>query len=174
LESRKTYNQINNYLKKVRAQGRYAFTLEELQEKFKLQYPAIKQKLYRLKLKNEVLQIRHGFYAIIPPGYSKQGMLPPYLFIDNLMKSLAKPYYVGLLSAAVLHDAAHQQPIGYTVITQSPAPRSIDKPEIVFSSRQNFPQDVIIQKKTPAGYINVSFPELTALDFFDYIHKFHG
>jgi predicted transcriptional regulator of viral defense system len=88
------------------------------------------------------------------------------------MKSLGKPYYVGLLSAAALHGAAHQQPMGYTVITQSPAPRSIDKLKIVFFSRQNFLQDGIIQKKTPVGYIHVSSPELTALDFFDYIHKF--
>jgi predicted transcriptional regulator of viral defense system len=88
------------------------------------------------------------------------------------MKSLDKPYYVGLLSAAALHGAAHQQPMGYTVITQSPAPRSIDRLKIVFFSRQDFLQDGIIQKKTPAGYINVSSPELTALDFFDYIHKF--
>jgi predicted transcriptional regulator of viral defense system len=147
MEGQKTYNQIDDYLKEVRAQGRYAFTLEELQEKFELQYPAIKQKLYRLKLKNEVLQIRQGFYVIIPPEYSKQGTLPPYLFIDDLMKSLNKPYYVSLLSAATLYGAAHQQPMGYTVITQSPAPRSIDKLKIVFFSKQNFPQDGIIQKK---------------------------
>jgi predicted transcriptional regulator of viral defense system len=172
MEGQKTYNQIDNYLKEVRAQGRYAFTLEELQENFELQYPAIKQKLYRLKLKNEVVQIRQGFYVIIPPEYSKQGMLPPYLFIDDLMKSLDKPYYVGLLSAAALHGAAHQQPMGYTVITQSPAPRSIDKLKIVFFSRLDFLQDGIIQKKTPAGYINVSSPELTALEFLDYIHRF--
>jgi hypothetical protein len=99
-------------------------------------------------------------------------MLPPYLFIDDLMKSLDKPYYVGLLSAAALHGAAHQQPMGYTVITQSPAPRSINRLKIVFFSRQDFLQDGIIQKKTPAGYINVSSPELTALEFFDYIRKF--
>jgi predicted transcriptional regulator of viral defense system len=171
MEGQKTYNQIDNYLKEVRAQGRYAFTLGELQENFELQYPAIKQKLYRLKLKNEVLQIRQGFYVIIPPEYSKQGTLPPYLFIDDLMKSLEKPYYVGLLSAAALYGAAHQQPMGYTVITQSPAPRSIDKLKIIFFSKQNFPQDGIVQKKTQAGYINVSSPELTALEFFDYIHK---
>ena len=94
------------------------------------------------------------------------------MYIDDLMKSLDKSYYVGLLSAAALFGAAHQQPTGYTVITQSPAPRSIDKLKILFFSKQNFLQDGIIQKKTPAGYINVSSPELTALDFFDYIHKF--
>jgi hypothetical protein len=77
-----------------------------------------------LKLKKEVLQIRQGFYVIIPPKYSKSGTLPLYLFIDDLMKSLDKPYYVSLLSVAALHGAAYQQPMGYTVITQSPAPRS--------------------------------------------------
>ncbi|MDR0797003.1 MAG: type IV toxin-antitoxin system AbiEi family antitoxin, partial [Tannerella sp.] len=35
-----------------------------------------------------------------------------------------------------------------------------------------FLRDGIVQRKTPAGYINVSSPELTALDFFDYNHKF--
>jgi predicted transcriptional regulator of viral defense system len=166
------YNYLGKYLTEIRAEGRYAFTLEELKSKFDLSYPTLKQSLYRLKQKKEIVQIRQGFYVIIPPEYSKQGMLPPYLFIDDLMKSLSKPYYVGLLSAAALHGAAHQQPMGYTVITQSPAPRSIGKLKIIFFSKQNFLQDGIIQKKTPAGYINVSSPELTALDFFDYIHKF--
>jgi predicted transcriptional regulator of viral defense system len=167
-----SYNYLNKYLTQVRAQGRYAFTLEELKAKFNLPYSTIKQTLYRLKSKKEIAQVRQGFYVIIPPEYSKQGTLPPYLFIDDLMKSLDKPYYVGLLSAAALHGAAHQQPMGYTVITQSPAPRSIDKLKIIFFSKQDFSQDGIIQKKTPAGYINVSSPERTALDFFDYIHKF--
>ena len=165
-------NYLDRYLTDVRAQGRYSFTLSELQKTFDLTYPALKQNLYRLKLKKEVVQIRQGFYMIIPPEYSKQSIIPPYLYIDDLMKSLNKSYYVGLLSAAALHGAAHQQPMGYTVITQSPAPRSIGKLNIIFFSKQEFLQNGIIQKKTPAGYINVSSPELTALDFFDYIHIF--
>jgi predicted transcriptional regulator of viral defense system len=167
-----TYNYLDKYLTEIRSQGRYAFTVEELKNRFNLSVPALRQSLFRLKLKKEIALIRQGFYVIIPPEYSKQGMLPPYLFIDDLMKSLDKPYYVGLLSAAALHGAAHQQPMGYTVITQSPAPRSIDKLKIIFYSKQDFLQDGIIQRKTPAGYINVSSPELTALEFFDYIHKF--
>ena len=46
-----TYNQLDNYLKEVRSQGRYAFTLDELKNVFQMQYPAIKQRLHRLKLK---------------------------------------------------------------------------------------------------------------------------
>lgn len=167
-----TYNYLDKYLIGVRAQGRYAFTAEELKNKFDLSPNALNQILYRLKQKREIALIRQGFYVIIPPEYSKQGIIPPYLYIDDLMKSLDKPYYVGLLSAAALHGAAHQQPTAYTVITKSPAPRNVDNLKILFFSKQEFLQDGIIQKKTPAGYIHVSSPELTALDFFDYIYKF--
>ena len=43
------YNQLDSYLKEVRSQGRYAFTLDELKNEFQIQYPAIKQRLHRLK-----------------------------------------------------------------------------------------------------------------------------
>ena len=163
------YNYLDRYLTQIRAQGRYAFTLEELKTEFNLPYRTIKQTLYRLKSKKEIAQIRQGFYVIIPPEYSKQGILPPYLFMDDLMKSLNKSYYVGLLSAAALHGAAHQQPMEYFVIVKSPAPRSVhnDKLTINFFAKREIPQEGIIQRKTPAGYMNVSSPELTALDLFD-------
>ena len=167
-----TYNYIDKYLIEVRSQGRYAFTAEELKDKFNLSLNALNQLLYRLKQKNEIALIRQGFYVIIPPEYSKQGFLPPYLYIDDLMKWLDKPYYVGLLSAAALYGAAHQQPMGYTVVTETPAPRSIEKLKIDFFAKKTFLQDGITQKKTPAGNMPVSLPELTALDLFDYIHKF--
>jgi len=170
--SQSTYNYLDKYLIEIRSQGRYAFTLNEIENKFEIPYHNLRQILYRLKKKHEVLQIRQGFYAIIPPEYSKQRIIPPYQYIDDLMKSLDKPYYVGLVSAAAMYGAAHQQPTGYTVITQKPAPRSVEKLKILFFSKQEFIQEGIVQRKTPAGYINVSSPELTALDFFDYIHKF--
>lgn len=171
-DTKATYRYLDSYLIEIRAQGRYAFTMDELKNKFDLSPGALNQVLYRAKQKKGIAQIRQGFYVIVPPEYSRHGIIPPYLYIDDLMKSLAKPYYVGLLSAAALHGAAHQQPMGYTVIVQSPAPRSVEKWSIIFFSRQEFIQEGIVQKKTPAGYINVSSPELTALDFFDYIHHF--
>lgn len=167
-------NYLEKYLYSVRSHGRYTFTLEELNEKFNLPKTTINQSLNRLKKKGDVAQIRKGFYAIITPEYTKQGMLPPSLFIDDLMKSLNKPYYVALLSASAMYGAAHQQPMGYFVITETPAPRSIanKKLEIIFLSKNDWTQDGITQQKTNAGYLNVSLPELTALDFFSYNHKF--
>ncbi|HBG41805.1 MAG TPA: hypothetical protein DDW85_10430 [Porphyromonadaceae bacterium] len=160
-------NYLERYVTSVRVKGRYTFTLEELKVEFDLPNTAINQSLNRLKKKGDIAQVRKGFYAIIPPEYSIQKMLPPSLFIDDLMKSLDKPYYVALLSAAATYGAAHQQPMEYFVIAETPAPRSImnKKLKIVFLSKNDWTKDGINQQKTNAGYINVSSPELTALDF---------
>ena len=44
-----TYNYLDKYLIEVRAQGRYAFTAEELKSQFNLSFNALNQLLYRLK-----------------------------------------------------------------------------------------------------------------------------
>ena len=166
-------NKWDQFFVELQSRGRYAFTFEELRNRFKSSEKTLLQGLYRYKTKKRIAQIRKGFYVIIPPNYSIQGMLPPHLFVDDLMKSLGKPYYVALLSAAALHGAAHQQPMEYFVIVKTPAPRSIynKKLRVTFLSKNTWEQDVIVQKTTDAGYINVSSPELTALDLMAYVDK---
>ena len=168
------HNYLEDFLHAIRARGRYSFTLEELKKEFDLPYPTIKQSLYRLKVKTRVAQIRQGFYVIVPPEYSALELLPTVMFIDSMMKYLGKPYYVGLLSAAALHGAAHQQPMTDFIVTQTPAPRNISnkKLKIKFFAKKTLLNEGIIQKKTPAGYINVSSPELTAFDLLENIHTF--
>lgn len=164
------YNTLEEFVNETRAQGRYSFSWYELVQSFNISNKALNQALYRLKNKNRISQIRKGFYAIITPEYSKQGMLPPHLFIDDLMRSLEKKYYVGLFSAAALYGAAHQQPMEYYVITEKPALRNIKTPKlsINFFVKQNWSETDVVQKKTDAGYMNVSTPELTALDLLAY------
>lgn len=166
-------NNWENFLTDLQTKGRNSFTFDELKSRFDLSEESLLQGLYRYKRKKQIAPVRKGFYAIIPPGYSQQGMLPPSLFIDDLMKSLEKPYYVALLSAAAIYGAGHQQPMEYSVITETPAPRSITnkKLRITFLSKNNWDADGITQHKTDAGYINVSIPELTSLDLFNYSKK---
>jgi predicted transcriptional regulator of viral defense system len=168
------HNYLDEYLRVIRAQGRYSFTLEELKREFNLPYTTIKQSLYRQKVKTRVAQIRQGFYVIIPPEYAAFKILPAVMFIDSMMDYLGKPYYVGLLSAAALYGAAHQQPMTYFIVTQTPAPRKISNKQlkIVFFSKKTLLNAGIIKKKTQAGYINVSSPELTAFDLLENIHTF--
>ena len=174
MTNRKKYDYIETYLNAIRAKGRYSFSLEELLNEFQVSYQALAQRLYHLKLKRKVAQIRQGFYVIIPPEYMALGTLPPDLFIDSMMKYLDKKYYVGFLSAAALHGAAHQQPTTFFVMSESPAPRNIanNRLKLRFFSKQNIIEYGIIQKKTPSGRVNVSSPELTAFDLLDNIKQF--
>ena len=134
------YNYIEDYLLTVRSKGCFTVTQNELLEKFNISPKTLNQNLFRLKSKNQIAQIRKGFYAIIPPEYSHQGMLPVYLFADDLMKSLKKNYYLGLYSAAAIHGAGHQQPMESQIIIEKPALREIknDKLSIRFFTRSKW------------------------------------
>lgn len=174
MEGKGTYNYLENYLNSLRAKGRYAFSWDELKKKFDDQSDkALNQNLFRLKKKKKIEQVRKEYYAIIPPEYAIRGMIPLSLFIDDMMKALNHRYYIGLASAASLHGAAHQQPMESSVITNRPALRAInnDMLKVHFYTKIEWEEQDIQKIKTDAGYINVSSPELTALDFFYYINS---
>ncbi len=164
-----THN-LDSFLSAVRSKGRYCFGLEELKTTLQLSDKAANQSLFRAKSKSKIVQVRKGFYAILTPEYLNRGMLPANLFIDDMMAHLHKRYYIGLLSAAALHGAAHQQPMETFVITQKPALRPIKNKnlKINFMVKKDWADEFIVKKKTEAGYINVSSAELTALDLFYY------
>lgn len=168
-----SYNYLEDYLDAVRAKGRYAFTVDELKDKFDISDKAIHQNLYRLKAKKRIVQVRQGFYTILPAEYARQGILPTNLFIDDMMNMLHKKYYVGLISAAAIHGASHQQSMETFIITEKPALRDIKnkKLKINFFVKNDWNKDDIKQVKTDAGFINVSSPELTALDLLYYADK---
>ncbi len=158
----------------LQTKGRLTFSYKELEDELNLSSNALTQGLHRYKQKKQIALIRKGFYAIIPPEYSKQGMLPPFLFIDDLMKSLKKEYYIGLISAAFLYGAAHQQPMEFFVVTKTPAPRSISNKrlKITFINKKGWDDNYIVLKKSRSGYVNVSTPEYTILDLIEYQSKF--
>jgi len=167
-----TYFNFDKYLQKIRSKGRYYITLSELEKNSNLSYKAIQQTIFRAKKSRKIAQIRQGFYVIIPPEYSISGILPVYLYIDDLMLYLKRNYYLGLFSAAILHGAGHQQTMNTQLIIEQPSMRKIKnkKLEIAFFTKNNWNKKDIIKKKTDAGYMKVSTPELTAIDLI-YYHK---
>ena len=165
----------NNYLltwiENLQAQGKYTFTYEQACSQFKdASSSAIMRALSRLSSKNKIVSVFKGFYVIITPEYSLKGMIPPLLFIDSLMKYVGRPYYVGLLSAAALHGAAHQRSQEFFVINQLPHLRPTTKKgiKINYIGRVDVPKNFLEQRKTEAGYVQVSNPELTAVDLLQY------
>lgn len=103
-------------------------------------------------------------------------MVPPTLFVDDMMDSLSREYYVALFSAAALHGAGHQQPMEFQIITKKPPLRNIKNQKLTISYfiKTNWQPDLIIKKKTETGYLNVSSPELTAFDLVLHHKKIGG
>lgn len=171
-----TYNYIQNYLIQVRATGRYTVTLDELKQRFDVTDKALQQGIFRLKSKDQIAQVRQGFYAIIPPEYAHSGMLPPSLMIDDMMTYLNRDYYVALNTAAALFGAAHQQPMEFRVMIHKPALRNIetDKLRIQFFTKHEWQKNQTTLVKTDAGYMQVSVPGMTAFDLVQYHPKIGG
>lgn len=170
------YGYIEDFINELRSNGRYAFSLPEVRKQFEHSDEAIKKALQRLKNKKEIALVRNEFYVVITPEYRSKGMLPPSLFIAELMKFLEKDYYVGLLNAAAYYGAAHQQPQSFSIITIKPSLRDInnDNLKINFYIKKEWAKSDIVQKKVDTGYINVSSPELTALDLVYYFDQAGG
>lgn len=154
------------YMDGLQAGGRYAFTLDEVRKALPGNDLALKAALFRVVRKGLASAVRKGFYVVVPPEYRSRGVLPPVLFVDDLMRALGRTYYVGLLSAAALHGAGHEQPQELQVISGLPALRSVsaNSARVRFFSRRHMPGMGIEEKKTDTGVIRVSCPELTAMD----------
>jgi predicted transcriptional regulator of viral defense system len=172
------YSRLEHWIEKCQSKGKLAFNLAELRQSFRSDTEtALKRVLDRLSEKEKVVSIFKGYYIIIPPQYSSKGILPVAMFIDGLMKFLERKYYVGLLNAAALHGASHQQPQEYFVVTEYPVMRPTQRKGLkinYISTRQLPPESLTEKKKTETGYITISNPLLTAIDLISYEKKIGG
>jgi predicted transcriptional regulator of viral defense system len=168
---------IEDWLDEQVSFGKHTFSIESLESAFSEQsQTAIKRSLNRLSRKEKIVSVHKGFYVIVTPEYRAWKILPPALFIDNLMKYLNRPYYVGLLNAAAFHGAAHQSPQEFFVFTTFPVMRPTVKKgiRINYISKKEIAETFIEKKKTETGYLKISSPELTAADIINYQKRIGG
>lgn len=157
--------------------GKNFFTQEEVMEHFpSMSIANIRNALYRQSKKGVIQSVWHGFYVIVPPEYGFKGIVPPTEYIDGLMKYLGREYYVGLLNAAAFHGAAHQQPQTFSVVVNTDKLRGKIKNgvQINFTAKKIIPTRYLKQLNTRNGYINISTPELTAVDLLLYVKEIGG
>jgi predicted transcriptional regulator of viral defense system len=170
------YKYLDSFIDDQRANGKYCFTTQGLHSELEVSENALKKTMQRLKDQKTIVMLRKGFYVIVPPEYRANGIIPTSLYVNDLMKSLHRDYYVGLLNAASFHGAAHQQPQNYSIITEGIALRSIKKAKVSinFYIKKSWNKKDIVKKKVDTGYLNISSPELTALDLVSYYHEVGG
>jgi predicted transcriptional regulator of viral defense system len=159
----------NQYIDYLASQGRYHFTTEEAARALDVSPVAARAALRRLMRRGEIAVPYRGFYVIVPPEYRRIGCPPGDQIIDQLMGHLGEPYYVGLLSAAEYHGAAHHHPQQLQVVTGKNRPEiDCGAVRIAFIARSNAHDIPVRLFNTPRGTIRVSTPEATALDLVGY------
>jgi predicted transcriptional regulator of viral defense system len=111
---------VGSFVDDLQAGGRYTFTRAEVEATDERSEIGVQAALRRLKKRGRVVSPRRGFYVVVPIEYRSAGCPPASWFIDDLMRFLEQRYYVGLLSSAAIHGAAHQQPMTFQVLTDRP------------------------------------------------------
>jgi predicted transcriptional regulator of viral defense system len=167
---RRSGSSLSTLIEELQSRGKYTFTKTYALQRLGGTARALEAAARRLFAKGRLAAPRRGFYVIVPLEYRSAGAPPPMWFVDQLMKFHIQPYYVGLLTAAELHGAAHQRPQEFQVITASPLrPIVVGRVRIVFYTKGHLERTPVETVKTPTGYVQVSTPEATAFDLVRYV-----
>ncbi len=171
------YNNIRDWIEDLPKRGKITFSKEEIDLQFShLTNRNIQNTLNRLVQKKKIQSVWRGFWVVVPVEYGLKGVVDPIEYIAQLMDFIGQKYYIGLLSAAAIHGAAHQQPMELMLVTASNHLREKIKNDvkISFVAKKEIPQQYLQQITVKSGYISVSTPELTAIDLLLYIKNVGG
>ncbi|MGD1277497.1 MAG: type IV toxin-antitoxin system AbiEi family antitoxin [Tepidisphaeraceae bacterium] len=161
---------LENWIDAQQARGRYTFLRAEAIAGSGLSAEAVKKALQRLVERHRVVKVKDYFYVVVALEYRNADGPPPSWFIHDLMAAMKLPYYVGLLSAAALHGASHQQPQEFQVVTdRSVRPLKVGRARIRFFASKSIAQTPTVNMKTPTGSVRVSTPEITAVDLMRFV-----
>ena len=155
--------------------GRHHFTSREFRSALGVSEPAARQALSRLAARGEIASPARGFYVIVPPEYRRLGCLPADQVIPLLMDHWGARYYVGLLSAAQYHGAAHHRPQESQVVVARNRPAiTCGAVRVAFVARQNLDAVPVERFNNPRRTVLVSTVEATAFDLVGYMHRAGG
>lgn len=145
--------------------GISALSLDDVVELTALSRSAATEAMRRARAAGQFFVPAPGLYVPIPSEFSSWGVVPAMDFIDQLMKHLERSYYVGLLSAAEVHGAAHQRPQVFQVFVGRPvSDRDIERVRLRFYERSDIDAVPVELKNSRTSQVPVSTPEATAFD----------
>ncbi|KAA6339069.1 hypothetical protein EZS27_012963 [termite gut metagenome] len=171
------YKKIRYWVEDLPKRGKTTFNRQEVENQFAdMTRQNISNALNRLVIKKKIQSVWKGFWVIVPVEYALGGVVDPIEYIDQLMKYLNKQYYIGLLSAAALYGAAHQQPMELMLVSNARSLRDKTNKDvkISFVTKKEIPYAYLKQITTRSGCIQVSSPELTATDLLVYATQIGG
>ena len=156
---------LADFVDGLQRQARYTFTRDQVAAAVSASPETLTKALQRFQAAGRIHRIRKGFYTIVPLEHADAGNIPTDWFIADLMRFLDVPYYVGALTAAAYHGAAHQQPQEFQVVIAASRPAiRTGKVRVRFFRYEAQPRVKTQPMKSFTGVFPVSTPEHTALD----------
>lgn len=147
------------------ASGVHAFTVDDAAAAAGIKRESAWPALARLIKNRLAFSPARGLYIPIPPEFRSWGVVPAAWFVDALMAHLGRAYYVGYLSAAEVHGAAHQRrQVFQVVVDKDVRDRSFGRVRLSFITNREAASLPSKRHNTPTGTMAVATPELTAMD----------
>lgn len=157
------------------ARGQYHFTSSEFRAALGVSAAAANQSLWRLAKRGEIASPGRGFYVVVPPEYRVLGCLPPDQFVPALMAYRGMRYYVGLLSAAQYHGAAHHRPqVLQVMVHRARKPIRCGAVGVDFIGRAGLANVPVTRFDSPRGTVLASTVEATAADLVGFMARAGG
>lgn len=141
--------------------GVHAFTTDDAAAAAGIRPESARPALARLIKNKLAFSPARGLYIPIPPEYRSWGVVPAASFVDALMHHLDRAYYVGYLSAAEIHGAAHQRPQVFQVVTDRDVrDRDLGRVRLRFITNRAAAELPSTRRNTPTGTMAVATPAL--------------
>lgn len=166
---------LSEWIDELQRSGVYTFSRENAQRELEIQKHSLNIAFHRLNQQGRILRLRNNFYVIVPLEYRSTGIIPPEWFIEDLMKFIGLPYYVGGLSAAAVYGAAHQRPQELQVVVPSHIRMiDLDVVRIRFLRFSGMERARTGLRRTQTGDYILSTAEWTAIDLFRFQNNIGG
>ena len=149
------------------AHGRGSLTVTEVADVLGVGEDQVRRRLHAPTQRSEWVQPTRGLWVPVPPEFRTWGAPPGIEIIDMMMRHRGIGYYVGWLSAAALHGAAHHAPQVFQVaVDRQIRDRTVGRTRFRFAQRDVTAVPTITHP-TRDGSARVSTVEATMLDVAD-------
>lgn len=163
------------YIRATRQRGKIHFTSTEAIAELNVSRNAFDRGMHTLKANGDIISPAKGLYIIVPPEHQLMGSIPAEDLVPILMSHWAVDYYACLLTAALYHEASHQKPQVFQVMTNiQKSPLQLGKIKIEFIYKKALKDLPTVPRTVRTGYLNISSPELTVADMLMYPHHAAG
>lgn len=157
-----------DFWRQMLAEGTEVLTTAELAERLGTTRQAVHVATHNAEAKGLVFSPVKGIYVLVPPEYGSWGVSPAERFIDEVMERAGAAYYVGYLSAASHHGAAHQAPQAFQVVTDGRfSSRALKGLRLQFLHSTQTKGRARVRVTRPEGEWWVASPETCLLDLAD-------